>query len=361
MISKILLEWFYCHKRNLPWRHSYNPYEVWISEIMLQQTQIDRVIPFFNHWMERFPNLAELTEASEEEILKLWEGLGYYSRARNILKAAKQLVHMGYSTVPPDEAVLRKLPGIGAYTAGAILSIAYNLPFPAVDGNVRRVFARLFNIDMPVISGMGLDLLNNYVLSTLPSENARDFNQSVMELGALVCIPRSPRCPLCPLQKFCQAFQEGEQNNRPITNKKAGIQKKKAVAGIFYCDKFILLRQRETDGSWGGLWEFPWGFEHDDLAAEEVLMKEIDKVLGTASFTLRSLGRVRHSFMYTQIDLNGYVASLPSLVHVETPFKWVMPKELSKLPLQGGSAKLLHLFIKKSRPSSIKGLPHEDI
>ena len=132
------------------WRHSYNPYEVWISEIMLQQTQIDRVIPFFNHWMERFPNLAELTEASEEEILKLWEGLGYYSRARNILKAAKQLVHMGYSTVPPDEAVLRKLPGIGAYTTGAILSIAYNLPFPAVDGNVRRVFARLFNIDMPL-------------------------------------------------------------------------------------------------------------------------------------------------------------------------------------------------------------------
>jgi adenine-specific DNA glycosylase len=121
------------------------------------------------------------------------------------------------------------------------------------------------------------------------------------------------------------------------------------------------LRQRETDGSWGGLWEFPWGFEHDDLAAEEVLMKEIDKVLGTASFTLRSLGRVRHSIMNTQIDLNGYVASLPSLVHVETPFKWVMPKELSKLPLQGGSAKLLHLFIKKSRPSSIKGLPHEDI
>ena len=211
-----LLEWYEQNRRNLPWRGQRNPYAIWVSEIMLQQTRVEAVIPYFTQWMQRFPTVEALAASSEREVLNLWEGLGYYARARNLRKAARVVARQYGGALPGDMKALRALPGVGRYTAGAIASIAFGLDEPALDGNIRRVLVRVFNVSEPANSAAGQRILWKLAETHLPKGRAGDYNQAMMDLGATICIPSNPRCPICPVRSMCQARKLGIQAERPV-------------------------------------------------------------------------------------------------------------------------------------------------
>ena len=218
-----LLQWFEAKQRKLPWREHYRPYEIWISEIMLQQTQVKTMLPYYARWLERFPRVPAIARAREEELLKYWEGLGYYTRVRNIYRVAHLLVEKFDAEFPKDHALLLKLPGIGRYTAGAIMSIAFNADYPVVDGNVARILARLLDLKAPVGDREIQKLLWQTAAGLLPRGEARNFNQALMDLGALVCTPRHPSCCECPIQSVCQGLQGG------VVSQTAGDGKKREL------------------------------------------------------------------------------------------------------------------------------------
>ncbi len=254
MINKIknsLLSWYDQNKRDMPWRKTKDPYAIWISEIMLQQTQVQTVIPYYERWMKRFPSIKKLAQAPLDDVLSYWEGLGYYSRARNLQQAAKMVLEKYKSTLPSTAKALIELPGIGPYTANAIASIAFNEHVAVVDGNVRRLLCRLFLLkDEPLkIQETSQDLILK--------GRAGDSNQAMMELGATICLPQKPSCLLCPLKLFCLAFQKGLQEEYPPTKKRILQKKIYTLAALIQKENQFLIRQRPVKGLLGGLWEFP--------------------------------------------------------------------------------------------------------
>ncbi|MBU4228681.1 MAG: A/G-specific adenine glycosylase, partial [Proteobacteria bacterium] len=258
-LQDALLHWFAQNGRDLPWRKTYLPYHIWISEIMLQQTQMDRAVAYFTRWLEYFPDIATLAEAKEQEVLRLWEGLGYYSRARNLLKTAGLLCQRHCSALPEDHGALLQLPGIGRYTAGAIMSLAFNRNHPIVDANVERLFSRLFNLAVPVKEKQAHNFIWQKAAELIPEGKARFFNQSLMELGALVCLPRSPRCEACPIRDHCEAFAQGVANERPVAGKAREIIPITMASGILRHQGKIYIQKRLPDDVWPNLWEFPGG------------------------------------------------------------------------------------------------------
>jgi len=256
--SRELLAWYLRGNRDLPWRRSKNPYYIWISEIMLQQTRVDTVIPYFNRFIERFPTVRDLAEAPEEDVLKLWEGLGYYSRARNLQAAAKEIAEKHGGEIPADKAAVSGLKGVGPYTSGAILSIAFNLPEPAVDGNVMRVLSRYFCLEEDIAKPAARVGIEGLARELIPEGTAGDFNQALMELGALVCTPRSPHCLTCPVMEHCAARLSGRQEELPIKTKakKPKPQHRLAVL-IEDANGRVLARQRPEQGLLARLWELP--------------------------------------------------------------------------------------------------------
>jgi A/G-specific adenine glycosylase len=215
-LASKLLAWYHTNKRTPPWRDHPDPYAVWVSEIMLQQTRVETVIPYFEKWMRLFPDVRSLANASEQDVLNAWEGLGYYSRARNLHKAAKIVAEQYNGELPRDLDELRKLPGIGRYTLGAIASMAFGLDVSALDGNIKRVYARLFDVTEPVDTPAGENFLWQLADKNLPKGHAGDYNQALMDLGSMICVPKNPRCLICPVMKLCKARQKGTQNERPI-------------------------------------------------------------------------------------------------------------------------------------------------
>ncbi|MCR4817467.1 MAG: A/G-specific adenine glycosylase [Fretibacterium sp.] len=271
MIPWLLVEWFRAHARALPWRDGYDPYKILVSEFMLQQTQVGTVIPYFERWIIRWPDLRSLAAADETEALKLWEGLGYYSRCRNLLKAARAMAEAGYTSPPAPAEELRTFPGIGAYTAGAIASIGYNLPVPAVDGNVERVISRLLGIEEPSGSAALRHRVTEAVSSMLNDRNnrsrkrisPREFNQALMDLGAMVCTPSRggvPFCGECPWENYCLARKTGREAELPLPRQRAPISRDEAwgVLAVSSIHKGILLHRRPNKGLWAAMWEIPW-------------------------------------------------------------------------------------------------------
>ena len=246
--SDRLLDWYAHHARDLPWRGHRDPYAVWVSEIMLQQTRVEAVIPYFMRWMERFPNVRVLAASTEQEVLSLWEGLGYYSRARNLHKAARIIVNEYGGDLPRDVTLLRKLPGIGRYTAGAIASMAFGLDIPTLDGNLRRVFARVFNVGEPADAPAGEKILWELAERNLPKGHAGDYNQALMDLGASLCLPRKPACQLCPLRDLCKARALGNQEQRPVLKPKARVPHYTVTAAVLRREGKILLAKRPSKG-----------------------------------------------------------------------------------------------------------------
>nr|WP_235858328.1 A/G-specific adenine glycosylase [Sutcliffiella cohnii] len=253
-----LIEWFSKEQRDLPWRKDQDPYKVWVSEIMLQQTKVDTVIPYFNSFIEQFPNIESLANAEEERVLKAWEGLGYYSRARNLQAAVREVHEVYRGVVPNNVKDISSLKGVGPYTTGAILSIAYGIPEPAVDGNVMRVLSRILLIREDIAKPKTRKIFEEVIREIISKENPSFFNQGLMELGAIVCTPTSPSCLLCPVREHCRAFHEGEQNELPVKTKKKSTKQVNLVAGVFFDEKGnVLVQQRPENGLLAKLWEFP--------------------------------------------------------------------------------------------------------
>ncbi|WP_393968532.1 MULTISPECIES: A/G-specific adenine glycosylase [Enterococcus] len=256
--TKEFVEWYEREKRNLPWRYNHDPYRIWISEIMLQQTRVDTVIDYFYRFMEWFPTIEELANAPEEKLLKAWEGLGYYSRARNIQAAAKQIMSEFGGEMPQTVAEISSLKGIGPYTTGAIASIAFDLPEPAIDGNVMRVVSRLFCIEEDIAKASSRKVFDEAVRSIIDEEHPGEFNQAFMDLGSAICTPTSPKCEICPIQSFCLANKRGIQTNFPVKTKKAKPKDVYYVAaaiqdqaGSFYLEK------RTSQKLLADMWTFP--------------------------------------------------------------------------------------------------------
>ena len=238
--------------RDLPWRRDRDPYRILVSEFMLQQTRVETVVRYYGPWLERFPSLLALAEASEDEVLKAWEGLGYYRRARNLHQAARIIVESHSGSVPTDLEALRALPGVGEYTTGAVASIAFDVPTPAVDGNVRRVLARFFDEERPDPAW-----LRRVAREILSRDRPGDWNQALMELGATVCKPRSPRCDRCPVSRWCSAYALGTVDERPASPPRREIKKSVVTLAVFHCRGEVFLQRRPESGLLAGLWAFP--------------------------------------------------------------------------------------------------------
>ena len=255
-LRRHLLAWFQARARALPWRKDTDPYRVWVSEVMLQQTRVEAVIPYYLRWMERFPSVERLADAPEEEVMGAWAGLGYYSRARNLHRAARVVRERHGGVLPSDPEVLRALPGVGEYTVGAVGSIAFGLPLPAVDGNVRRVLARLGDEPDPSPA-----LLRRWAGALVDPERPGDFNQALMELGATVCTPRNPLCRECPVSIACRARAAGTQGERPVPRRKGAVRETSWGVAVMVAgageEARVLLRRRPSNGLLGGMWEFP--------------------------------------------------------------------------------------------------------
>jgi A/G-specific adenine glycosylase len=306
--STELLKWYQKERRDLPWRRSRNPYHIWVSEIMLQQTRVDTVIPYFNRFVDRFPSLERLAEAPEEEVLKLWEGLGYYSRARNLQSAVREVVEHYGGQVPSNKKEVSGLKGVGPYTAGAILSIAYNQPEPAVDGNVMRVLSRYYCLEDDIARPSTRMTMEGLAQALIPEGGAADFNQALMELGAMVCTPKSPSCPECPVMKLCKGRLEGREHELPVKTKakKARPVYRFAalVEGTGRNAGKVLIRQRPDTGLLASMWELPHVEVADEVAWNMLSIgkEELEKALAADGVRITGtehiIGEAQHIFTH---------------------------------------------------------------
>ena len=329
-----LLRWFRRHRADLPWRRDSDPYRVWLSEIMLQQTQVAAVIPYYERFLRHFPNVQALAAAPLDEVLKLWEGLGYYSRARNLHRAAQAIVQEHGGRFPQAAAALEKLPGIGRYTAGAVASIAFGQPAPVVDGNVVRVLARLLDLPEDVTQAAVKAQLWQTASAWLPRERPGDYNQALMELGRVICKPRRPRCAACPVRRHCLAAAHGTQAQRPVKTPRAPVPHYDVTAGLIWDGAGrLLIAQRPPEGLLGGLWEFPGGKQEPGETLPQTLARELREELAIEVEVGDFLVRVKHAFTHFRITLHAYecrhVAGEPQALGVAS-FAWVTPDELDR-------------------------------
>jgi A/G-specific adenine glycosylase len=334
--SQNLLTWYRTNARSLPWRGHPDPYAVWISEIMLQQTRVETVIPYFQHWMKRFPSIDSLAQSSEQDVLNAWEGLGYYSRARSILKAARILVDQYGGSLPETREELQKLPGLGRYTAAAISSITFGKDEVVLDGNVKRVLSRCFNITIPVDTSEGEKVLWQKAEDLLPPGQAGDYNQAVMDLGATVCIPRNPDCVTCPVNGLCAANELGIQEKLPVVTEKAPIPHYIVTAAVMRRGDKVLIARRPSSGLLGGLWEFPGGKVEPSESLQEGLAREIREELGTEIEVGEELGVYKHAYTHFKVTLHAFFAELtgaePTALEA-SEIRWVAPGELGEYPM----------------------------
>lgn len=347
--STDLLSWYFKNERILPWRENSDPYRIWLSEIMLQQTQVATVIDYFNRFTAVYPTVKALAEASEDDVFKLWEGLGYYSRARNLLRCAKTIMADYEGQFPTDLKAVLKLPGIGPYTAGAILSIAYNLPVPAVDGNVMRVMSRLYASDLDIALPKTRLFIEQLVMANLP-EDRRHFNQALMELGALVCTPKQPKCEHCPVKRHCQALSEDRVQLLPVKiNKLKRTIHLAPVALIAYENDVLLVKKNDT-GLLSGLWGFPsvelppevdptGDPEAEWTALRHWALENLDLALSDKPVFL---GEAQHVFTHKTWHLRLWAFQSSRKVHTDLPqIQWTEPTALKDFALSTAMKKLI--------------------
>lgn len=347
-LQKTLLKWYDREQRDMPWRGTGHPYAIWVSEIMLQQTQVKTVIPYFERWMKSFPNLEKLARSREETVIKHWEGLGYYSRARNLHRAAKIVVKDYKGRVPDNYGALIQLPGIGRYTAGAILSIAFDQPVPVLDGNVKRVLSRLFVMQSNGVPSAHENRLWETSAQLVPSQRPGDFNQALMELGATVCLPKKPLCLICPLQTKCEAQLRGEVDRFPTPRARARTQKIEVSAAVITRGGKVFIQQRKHGGLMGGLWEFPGGKRKPEETEEACLKREIKEELGIPVTISRKLMTIKHSYTQFRVTLNVFLCPwLSGRIRATQceQWKWVPYKNLNQYTFPAANAKIVKTLI----------------
>ena len=343
-IQAALTDWYRTNQRELPWRNTRDPYKIWVSEVMLQQTQVNTVIPYYHRFIARFPDIHALATSNLQSVLKLWEGLGYYSRARNLHLAAKMVIRNHGGFIPDTATEIKRLPGVGDYIAAAVLSIAFNLPQPVVDGNVKRVFARLLLMEDPVNHAGSHAVFFKKAEELMDKTMPATYNQAVMELGALVCKPNHPQCPACPLQTHCLAFKGSRVSEFPRRKKTKPLPEYALAVGIVEKKGKILITQRPEKGLLGGLWEFPGGRielpEDPDAACLRHLK---DKVNITAEINT-FVTRIKHAYTHFKITMDVYTCRFISgRVRLEGPTdsRWIRFNEIKAYPLPKANHKFL--------------------
>lgn len=334
---EIILEWYRLNKRDLPWRRTKDPYRIWVSEIILQQTRIEQGIDYYLRFIRKFKNLAELAKADEEDVLKLWQGLGYYSRARNMHATAREIVSRYHGQFPYTYDEIRKLKGIGEYTASAIASLAFNLPYPVVEGNVLRFFARYFGFKDPIDSSKVKKEIYRKALQNMDTKQPGTYNQAIMEFGALQCRPGKPDCSICPLNKSCYAFQTGNVDKLPAKSKVQKQRKRYFHYLVFIVHKNkrknIYLRKRESDDIWKNLYDFPLIETNGPMAQDRLMLtNEWKQMVEGSKFHFRKRSDLyKHILSHQIIMARFYFIDLSG--KVKSPFLLIPLKDLVKYPV----------------------------
>lgn len=335
-LAEALLAWYASEKRDLPWRHTRDPYAIWVSEVMLQQTQVETVVAYYQRWMERFPSLKALAEAPIDDVLNMWEGLGYYRRAHALHRAARERRAAGYDSLPDTIAEMESLPGVGPYTARAVAAIAYGADVLALDGNLRRVLARLFNIDLDIRTADGERMLRQKGESVLPKGKASAFNQALMDLGASVCVAKSPRCSACPVAEMCAAFQLGVQNERPIRAKPKARPHRRLSQVVLRRSGRVLVGRRPEHGLLAGLWAFPGESVGVEEAPDRAAKRTVVDQLHMAYSELGRLGEVEHAYTHFTVTAYAFMCDAgegePTSESL-SELRWVALEELPNLAM----------------------------
>ncbi len=335
-----LLAWYAQNARKLPWRDSKDPYAIWISEIMLQQTRVETVIPYFQRWMKQFPDLVSLAKSDLQDVLVAWEGLGYYSRARNLHKAASLVMDKYAGVIPEEYEQLIQLPGIGHSSAADILSVAFGKDLAALDGNIKRVLSRLFNLTLSLETPEFTKTCQLFLDQLLPASKAGDFNQAMMDLGASLCLPKNPACQECPLKDDCQAYLAEVQNLRPVRKTKKEIPHYIVTAGVIMenIDQpgKVLLAKRPANGLLGGMWEYPGGKVQAGESLEDCLSRELIEELGIEVRVGHNIGVYKHAYTHFRVTLHAYSCIItsgePKSISADE-IKWVNTADLHLYPM----------------------------
>lgn len=348
-IQRLLLTWFGRSQRDLPWRKEYRPYEIWISEIMLQQTQVKTMLPYFHRWIARFPDVRAVARAREEELLKHWEGLGYYSRVKNIRRTAEIIVRDHGGMFPVEHRTILSLPGIGPYTAGAISSIAFNEDRPLVDGNVERIFARLFDLDKPVKEKASRKFIWSMAEELLPAGRARQFNQALMDLGATICLPRRASCEKCPLRGFCESRRAGTVDARPVNGRRKNTVAIEVAVGILLRRGRVLIQKRPPSGLMPNLWEFPGGKILPGESPEQALVREFREELELEVLCRERIASIKHSYTSFKVSLHAFKCAparpgQKPVLHSAVEARWIPVAELERFAFPAANRKLIGMI-----------------
>jgi A/G-specific adenine glycosylase len=340
-----LLRWFVRHRRDLPWRRRRTPYRVWVSELLLQQTRTDQALPYFYRFMKRYPTIRHLASASRQDVLKAWEGLGYYRRARYLHEAARIIVKQRNGQWPETAREWRRLPGVGPYTAAAIASVVFGEDVAVLDGNVERVAARLLAFRAPVRSTAARRALEDALNALLPKGRAGLFNEALMELGAICCTPRKPRCGECPLASACRALRAGEPERFPIKPSRKPRPHKAVGAGLIVRrDGRLLIARRKDSSMLGGLWEFPGGKREPGESMPDCIVRELREELGIETMIGPRFTVVRHEYSHFTIELHAHWGRIrrgrPRAIHC-AGFRWVRLGDLRKYPFSAADLSIV--------------------
>jgi A/G-specific adenine glycosylase len=354
-IQRALHQWYLDNRRDLPWRRTQDPFAIWVSEVMLQQTQVKTALPYYERFMEAFPTVQRLADATMQAVLKAWEGLGYYSRARNLHRAATIVASQMDGRLPRDWPTFKRLPGVGDYIAAAVLSIAFGRPYAVADGNVKRVLARLFLIDVPVNQAAGHKVFQTTARQLLSHNCPGDHNQAVMELGALVCTPRKPACDRCPLKRFCGAAAADRMDRYPLRVKTDPTPQHRLVCAVVVKNGRLLLTQRPSEGLLGGLWEFPNGPWKNGEKSTRACVDMVRSVVGLDAKPLDLLTSVRHAYSHFKIQMAAFHCRWQSgrvRLNGLWAFRWVPLEKLAEFPMHGAVQKIVPHLEKMMRRTS---------
>jgi A/G-specific adenine glycosylase len=334
IIIRRLLKWYEKNRRDLPWRNTRDIYSIWISEIMLQQTQVATVIPFYTRFMETFPSLSDLIRAGEEDILKIWQGLGYYSRVHNLMRAIKLIQQKYNATIPENPVEFRELPGVGDYIAAAVLSIARGIPLAAVDGNVLRVSCRFYALPMDIRNPKTRIRITKYLQKIIPARNPGDFNQAMMELGSGVCRSKKTLCRSCPISVQCQAFQSDRVADFPKKSSKKKIPEYNVSLAVIVNHKRFFIQKRPSKGHLGGMWEFPGGKAGDHESPEETLLRECQEELKVKPIILEKMAFIKHAYTHFKVNLSFFLCEIPDgqVIESRQPYCWINLQQIKDFP-----------------------------
>ncbi|HJQ23134.1 MAG TPA: A/G-specific adenine glycosylase [Blastocatellia bacterium] len=342
-----LLDWFALHKRALPWRATRDPYRVWISEVMLQQTQAATVIPFYERFLKQFPDVTALAAADDRTLMKAWEGLGYYARARHLRAAARTIVREHGGRLPASRAALLELPGFGPYTAAAVASLAFGQDCAAVDGNVLRVLARVYAVDADIRLAGTRRRVQQLADALLPAGRAGAFNEALMELGALCCKPKNPLCNECPIRRYCRAFAEGRVAELPLKSAKPAVPHHEIAIGVVQRNGRVLIALRPAEGLLGNLWEFPGGKRQPGETLAECCRREIKEETGLDVEVQETFAIVPHSYTHFRITLHAFHCRYTegrATAHSSQAVRWVRLSELDDYAFPKANKEIIALL-----------------